>query len=105
METKDEGLQSVCLNDGEIGALLRRELGGPRFLECMEHIAVCDSCRGRLARAENLASAQSRLQSEFSPLVDHVPEEEVQQYLSGRLRRARVREVEGHLARCSQCAE
>lgn len=105
MEPKDESLQSVCINDAEIGALRRRELEGPRFLECMEHIVVCDSCRARLARTENLASAELRIQGELRPLVEHIPEEEVQQYVSGRLRPARVDEIEGHLARCSQCAE
>jgi len=102
MEPKDQRLQ--CMSDVEIGAFLRRELEGPRFLECVEHIASCDACRRKLARGHDLAATKLRLERDLSPLVEHVNEEEVQQYVAGRLSLARIREIDGHLTRCPQCA-
>jgi hypothetical protein len=105
MEKRDKNLQHSCLNEAEIGAFLQRDLEGPRFLECVEHIAQCDTCRERLALRQDLAAAESRLEQELSPFVDHTSEDEVQKYVSGKLGLTRIREIDAHIARCAQCAE
>lgn len=92
------------MNEVEIGAFLRRELEGPRFLECVEHIGGCDDCRGKLAQRKDLAAAKLQLEGDLSPFVEHISEEEVQQYVTGRLSLDRIREIDGHLAQCSHCA-
>ena len=92
------------MNEVEIGAFHRRELEGQRFVECVEHIAVCDDCRGKLALRKDLVAAKLQLENDLTPLVEHISEKEVQQYVTGRLSVGRIREIDGHLARCSQCA-
>lgn len=104
MEPKNNSLHSACMNEVEIGAFLRRELEGPRFLECVEHIGVCDDCCRKLAQRKDLAAAKLQLESDLSPLVEHISEQEIQQYVTGRLSLGRIREIDGHLAQCSQCA-
>lgn len=104
MVPKNNNLQSACMNEVEIGAFLRRELEGPRFLECVEHIGVCDDCRRKFAQRKDLAAAKLQLESNLSPLVEHISEQEIQRYVTGRLSLARICEIDGHLAECSQCA-
>ncbi len=97
-------MQSSCISDADIHAFLRRDLAPQRLLECSDHIAECDICRDKIAHRQGLASAKSRVEEELSPLVDHVPEEDIQRYVAGRLRLSRVAEIDGHLAKCAQCA-
>lgn len=93
------------MTDAEVSAFIRRELDSSRLLECADHIAECEICRGKLARMQDLAEAKSKLESELSPFVDHIPEDELQKYASGRLDLTRIHEIDGHLAKCTRCVE
>jgi hypothetical protein len=104
MKPKDAMSQSACMTDVEMSAFLRRELDGPRFLACADHIAECEACRDKLVRRQDLAAVKSQFERDIGPFVEHVPEDEIQQYVSGRLAHARIREIDRHLARCTQCA-
>jgi len=105
MEPKDKSLRSVCMNDAEITAFRHRDLNGPRFLECADHIEHCDACREKLARQADLAAARSQFEQDLAPFVDHISDDEIQLYVSGQLGLTRIRELDGHLARCAQCAD
>lgn len=93
------------MTDAEVSAFLGRELESSRFLDCADHIAECEICRGKLVSRQDLAAAQSRLDAELSPFVEHIPEDDLQKYVSGQLALARIREIDGHLAKCVQCAD
>jgi len=105
MESKNKTLRFACMNDQERGAFVQHRLEGPRFLECALHIAECDTCREKLAREQDINGMQKRLEAYLSPFVDHVPENEIGLYVSGRLGPQRIREIDGHLERCAQCAQ
>ncbi len=105
MESKDKSLQSACMNDAEVSAFLRRGLDPTRFLECADHIAACLTCCQKLARQGDVAVAKSYFEQGLAPLVDHVPEDGIQRYVCGRLGLTRIREIDSHLAACSQCAD
>jgi hypothetical protein len=93
------------MTDAEVSAFLSRELDSSRLLECTDHIAECEICRGKLAGRQDFAAAKSRIESELSPFVDHIPEDELQRYVSGWLGLPRIREIDGHLTKCTQCVE
>jgi len=93
------------MTDAKIDEFLRRELESSRLLECADHIAECETCRGKLASRQDLAAAKSLIEHDLSPFVEHIPEDDVQKYVSGQLNLARIREIDGHLVKCAQCAE
>lgn len=97
-------MRSGCLSDLEIGAFLRRELEAPGLLEVTDHLAECENCRDEVAQRQDLARARSDLARELDSLVEHIPEEQIQQYVSRRPGLPNVHEIERHLARCPQCA-
>jgi hypothetical protein len=92
------------MNDAEIAAFLRRHLEGPRFLECALHLAECDTCREKLAREQDLGAMKVGFETYLSPFAEHIPENEIGSYVSGRLGPTRMREMDGHLKKCAQCA-
>src|SRR5262249_7207931 len=81
------------------------ELESSRLLKCADHIAECETCRGKLASRQDLAAARSQVERDLIPFVDHIPEDAIQKYVAGQLGLARIREIDGHLAKCAQCAE
>src|SRR5262245_59850979 len=105
MKPHDKTVQSACMTDAEIGGFLRRELESSRLLMCADHIAECEICRGKLASRQDLAAARSQVEGDLSPFVDHISEDAIQKYVAGQLGLARIREIDGHLANCAQCAE
>jgi hypothetical protein len=105
MEPKDKILQSACMTEPEVDAFLRRTLREPRFLECADHIIECETCRNKLGRQQSLATARLQIEEDLSHFVEHVPEDDIQQYVSGRLGPARIHEINGHLTRCARCAK
>lgn len=93
------------MTDADVSAFLRQELDSSRLLECADHLAECEICRGKLASQKDLAAAQSQIEAELRPFVDHIPEGDLQNYVSGRLDLTRVRDIDRHLAKCTQCVK
>jgi len=104
MEQKDKGVQSECLKDAEISGFRDGDLQGLRFLECADHIAQCHACREKLARQGDLDAAQSQFEQDLSPFVDHISDDDIQLYVSGKLMLRRISEIDNHLTRCALCA-
>jgi hypothetical protein len=96
-------LPSTCMTDLEIDAFLRRELEAPRLLQIADHIAECENCRKKLARRKDALPAKTSVERDLQKLVEHITEEELQQYVTGKLDLARIRSIDGHLQRCAQC--
>src|SRR5215813_11373302 len=92
------------MSDSEINVFLRRELEDSRLLQLADHIAECEICREKLARQKDALPAQTSIEQDLHKLADHITEEELQQYVTGKLDLARIRAIDGHLQRCSQCA-
>src|ERR1700751_3103233 len=105
MKPHDMTVPTNCLTDAEVTGFLRHELASSRLLECAEHIGECDTCRDKLASRQDLAAAMLQVQRALNPFVEHVHEDELQEYISGQLSLARIREIDGHLTKCAQCVE
>lgn len=93
------------MSDAEIDAFLRRELDAARLLQFTDHIAECETCRDKIARRQDLTAAKNNIEQDLQRIADHVAEEDLQQYVSGKLGIARIAEIDRHLIRCAQCTE
>lgn len=96
-------MPSTCMTDLEINAFLRRELEALRLLQIADHIAKCESCREKLAQRKDALPAQTSIEDDLQKLVDHITDEELQQYVTSKLDLARIRAIDDHLQRCAQC--
>src|ERR1051325_1778182 len=89
----------------EVKAFLRRELETPRLVQFADHIAECESCREKLAQHKDAVPAKSSIEQDLENLADHISEEDLQQYIAGKLDLVRIQAIDGHLIRCPQCKE
>jgi hypothetical protein len=87
------------LTHEEISCYRNHSLAPAQILRVREHVDICGECRGKLASDAGDAAV---VQALFSSEPD---EQELVLFAAGRLPDARAREIEAHVASCTDCAE
>jgi anti-sigma factor RsiW len=91
-----------------LDAYRNRRLSGAALLELDDHLASCETCRGRLASDERTRSAVAAIQADLlaaSPPSDHLSSEDLVSYVDGVLPPVEMELADAHLASCAACAD
>jgi hypothetical protein len=95
---------SAHLSDADIERFRRGVLSGGPLVAFAEHIAGCESCRGRLDGAVGGARSEAMFEAAIGLDDSHVSDDDLHAYVGGRMGGARQAEIEAHLASCASCA-
>jgi anti-sigma factor RsiW len=96
------------LSPEEMTAYQRRRLAPGDLLRVDDHLARCETCRGRLGGAERLGRAVGAIRADLESAVEpfeHPALEPIAAYVDGDLEEVERELIESHLAVCSSCAE